>query len=154
MRTTGARSAEFKRLKQQLKQVYESVLVERWKWDCVVWCCSQLSVFFSCKPLKSILWMLTKKTVICLCCCSICSEWTGLHHLTENPSLKKKSHSHWIYFSRRHGVILILTVLVSDFNPAQSTYWMWVMFHLLSYNYSCSYIQVFFFFVANLLLCI
>lgn len=46
MRTTGARGAEFKHWKQQLKEVYESVLVKRWKRDCGVWCCRQLSVFF------------------------------------------------------------------------------------------------------------
>lgn len=46
MRTSGARGAEFKRWKQQLKEVYESVLVKRWRQDVGLWCRSQVSVSF------------------------------------------------------------------------------------------------------------
>lgn len=35
---------------------------------------------------------------------------------------KKGPHLYWIYFSREGWVILILHVLVSDFNPALGTY--------------------------------
>lgn len=79
MRTTGARGAEFKHWKQQLKEVYESVLVKRWKRDCGVWCCSQLSVFFFwCEAFKiSLMMILTQRLLFCLCFC--CSVWSELH---------------------------------------------------------------------------
>lgn len=51
MRTLGAHGAEFKRWKQQLEEVYESVLVRRWKWEFGAWCWRQLSVFLWCKNL-------------------------------------------------------------------------------------------------------